>query len=200
MWRGHVFPEMTLVIALLSLVLVTDARAQVCFRGQPRPRCAGFTVLEFGAGARLNQVSTPLDPYFSGNSSIYASWSAGYLENLGPQSALGAAFMVAANDDGVRYGPVLRYRRWLGPTWSVDLSPGLLVGGHDNYKSLKFPSLTADVTLNWGDRLGILAGIDQLRTGNGNNGWEGHAGLRFGTWLAPLGVLALGILAGASYN
>lgn len=198
MCRGNMLTR-SLAATLLSLALQSEARAQTCFRGHPTPRCSGFTVLEFTFGGRLNQITTIESGYDPG-ATFYASWSFGYLRNRGPQSALGAAFKVVADNDGARYGPVLRYRRWLGPTWSLDLAPGLLIGGEKSYTTLRFPSATADIALNWGDRVAVLVGVDQLRYGTGSTGWEGHTGVRFGTWLGPLGVVALGILVGATYN
>ena len=198
MCRGNMLTR-SLAATLLSLALQSEASAQTCFRGHPTPRCSGFTVLEFTMGGRLNQVTTAVSAYDPG-ATFYASWSAGYLQNVGPRWALGAAFKVVADDDGARYGPVLRYRRWLGPTWSLDLAPGLLIGGEKNYTTLRFPSATADIALNWGDRVAVLVGVDQLRDGSGTTGWEGHTGLRLGTWLAPLGMVALAIPAGATYN
>jgi hypothetical protein len=183
----------TFLVLLLSPGTVD---AQVCFRGHPRPRCGGFTVLEFTGGARLSQATVSA----SGQSDIYLAWSAGYLHNVGARSALGAAFKLSADDDGSRYGAALRYRRWLGPTWSLDLAPGVLLGGSENFRSLKFPSATADFAINWGDRVSVILGIDQLKYQVGTGRWEAHVGLRFGSWLAPLATLGLGVLAGATYN
>lgn len=182
---------------LLSMALSSAAEAQLCFRGHPAPKCRGFAILELTTGTRLNQPGVPFDPY-GGESSIYLSWSAGYLHNMGQRSALGAAFQVAADDDGHRYGPMLRYRQWLGPTWSLDLAPGVLVGGRTNFTTLSFPSPTGNIAINWGDRIAVTFGVDQLRRGDGTR-WESHAGLRFGTWLGPLALLGLVALAGASY-
>ena len=181
---------------VLTMVLPSQLRAQVCFRGQPKPRCEGFWIVEFTAGARLNQKNS----FGPGQSPVYAAWSLGYMQNLGPRSALGAAFKVSADDDGSFYGPVLRYRQWLDSSWSLDLAPGLLLGGNRNLSQPRFPSLTADAALNWGDRVGVLVGLDAIRDGSGKTSWEGHAGLRLGTWLAPIATLGLAVLAGATYN
>lgn len=181
---------------VLTVGLPSQTSAQACFRGQPKPRCGGFWIVEFTGGARLNQQNS----LSTGGSPVYAAWSLGYMQNLGPRSALGAALKVSADDDGSFYGPVLRYRRWLDSSWSLDLSPGLLLGGNRNLSQPRFPSVTADAVLNWGDRVGLLVGVDAIRDAGGATSWEGHAGLRFGTWLAPLATLGLAILAGATYN
>lgn len=192
------------LLAVGSSLLVTMAfpsitQAQLCFRGHPSPRCEGFAILEFTAGARLNAKA--IESGFREPSPAYVSWSAGYLHNLGDRSALGVAFKLAADDEGNRYGPVLRYRRWLGPTWSIDFAPGLIVGGEDNVEGRQFPSVMFDVAINWGDRLGLDLGLERVRRERGGaNRWDGHVGLRFGTWLAPLATLGLGLLGAATYN
>lgn len=191
--------------ALLALVLTmvwpATTQAQLCFRGHPAPRCAGFAILEFTGGARFNPAERPIDPGFSQPNRVFMSWSAGYLHNLGGRAAIGATFKVTADDDGHRYGPVLRYRRWLGPTWSVEFAPGMMVGGQDNFAKRWFPSAMLDLGINWGDRIGLELGLEGVRReGGGSSSWDGHIGIRLGTWLAPLATLALGIMAGATYN
>jgi hypothetical protein len=186
---------------LVTVGLPSSSQAQVCFRGHPTPRCRGFTVLEFTAGARLNPQATGIDPGFSDQNRFYISWSTGYLHNLGDWSAIGATFMLAADDDGNRYGPVLRYRSWLGPTWSIDFAPGLIVGGEDNVPGRRFPSPIFNLAINWGDRIGLDLGLERVRRESGSGtGWDSHIGLRFGTWPALLATLGLSVLGAATYN
>lgn len=180
---------------LLSMVVESRVHAQTCFRGHPRPRCGGFVVLESSGAVRLNEKSGPSD-----NAPAFFFWSAGYLQNVSARSALGLAFKLTADSDGHRYGPVFRYRKWLSPTWSLDLAPGVFVGGQDNFTNLRFPSAAADVAINWGDWVGVTVGLDALRHRGTTTSWEGYTGLRFGTWLAPLGTVGLGILIGATWN
>jgi hypothetical protein len=183
-------------VGVLSLVLSVPVSlaGQTCFRGRPQPRCSGFTVLEFTGGLRLNDKTSPTD-----EAPAFLYWSGGYLRNVGARSALGAAFKVTADSDGHRYGPVVRYRHWLSPTTSIDLAPGLFIGGEDNFVDLAFPSATADVALNYGDWFGVAVGVDAIRRTGGGTQWQSHAGVRLGTWLAPLATLGLGILVGAAY-
>lgn len=185
-----------LACALVGLTLPGALEGQVCFRGHPSGRCDGFVVLEFTSGAQLNQQ--PGLQTIGSSGPLYISWEAGYLHNIGAQSALGAAVRLAADDDGHRVAGVLRYRQWLGPSWSLDLSPGVLVEGSMNFTTLRFPSMTAGAAVNWGDRVALMVGVDQLRQSEGTH-WTGYAGLRFGSWLAPLAFLGLVALAGATY-
>jgi len=187
----------TLVSALtlmLSIGWLHPAAGQTCFRGRPRPGCSGFLVLEFTGAVRLNDKPSQTDQ----NAGFFI-WSGGYLQNVGSQDAVGAAFKLTADSDGHRYGPVVRYRRWLSGSSSIDFAPGLFVGGQDNFIGLRFPSPTADVALNYGDRVGLALGVDALRQADGGTQWQGHAGLRFGTWLAPIATVGLGLLIGATW-
>lgn len=179
---------------VLSMASPPAAAGQVCLRGRPQPACSGFVVLEFTGAVRLNEKLGP-----TGRNGAFLYWSGGYLENIGLRSALGAAFKLTADSDGHRYGPVARYRRWLSRNSSIDVAPGLFVGGKANFITLKFPSATADVAFNYGDRVGLAVGVDALRQRGGGTQWQGHAGVRFGTWLAPLATLGLGLLIGATW-
>ena len=182
------------LVAALGLGSAPLAVGQTCFRGRPQPRCSGFTVLEVTGGIRLNDKSGSTD---GGVAFIY--WSGGYLRNISSKAALGAAFKLTADTDGHRYGPVVRYRRWLGSTSSIDFSPGVFVGGKDNRVTVSFPSPTADVAVNYGDLFGVAVGVDALRQADGGTQWQWHAGVRFGTWLAPRGTLGFGLLSTAGY-
>ena len=186
------------LVSTLAIVLSFGsphmAVGQVCFRGRPEPGCAGFMVLEFTSAFRLNEKSGATD-----QNAAFFYWSGGYLQNLNPSSALGAAFKLTADSDGHRYGAVARYRRWLSPTSSLDFAPGLFLGGKDNFITLSFPSPTADLALNYRDLVGLAVGVDAIRQQSGDTQWEGHMGVRFGTWLAPLATLGLGVLIGATW-
>jgi hypothetical protein len=171
-----------------------SALAQSCFRGHPEPRCGDFLVLEFTGAMRLNDKSGPTD-----DSAAFPYWSLGYLQNVGPASAVGAAFKLTTDSDGHRYGPTVRYRRWLDASTSIDVAPGLYVGGKDNFVTLKFPSPTFDIALNYGDRIGLAAGVDALATREGGTDWQAHMGVRFGTWLAPIATVGLGVLLAAAW-
>jgi hypothetical protein len=183
-----------LLTVLFSLLCSHGAWAQVCFRSQPQPQCSGSIVLEFTGATRLNERSSPLN-----HNAAFIYWSGGYLHNLSARSSLGAAFKLTADSDGHRYGPTLLYRRWLSPRASLDFAPGVFLSGEDNVARLQFPSPTADVALNYAGWLGLAVGVDALREVGRSTEWQGHAGLRFGTWLAPIATLGLGLLIGATW-
>jgi len=179
---------------VLALGSPGSTAAQTCFRGHPKPACSGFTILELTGALRLNEKPGSTD-----GSTAFFYWSGGYLRNIGARSALGPGFKLTADSDGHRYGPVLRYRRWLSPTSSIDFAPGAFVAGKDNFVALRFPSPTADVAVNYRDWVGLAVGVDALRPSTGATQWQWHAGMRVGTWLAPVVTLGLFVLAAATY-
>ena len=169
MSREHRLILMTLGMSSLLLTFLTSrVDSQACFRGHPRPRCSGFGVLEFSGAARLNRKVGPTD-----HAAAFMFWNAGYLQNVGAGSALGAVFKLTADSDGHRYGPAVRYRRWLSATWGLDLTPGIYAGGQSHFTTLRFPSATADIAINWGDRVGWTLGVDAVRQAGFPTSWEG---------------------------
>ena len=74
------------------------------------------------------------------------------------------------------------------------------MGGRDNFMTLKFPSATADVVFDSGNWIGLAIGVDALRETGRSAEWQGHAGVRFGSCLAPIATLGLGLLIGATWS
>ncbi len=179
--------------ALLAASPATLA-GQICFRGRPEPTCSGFTVLEFTGAVRVNDKPGPTD-----QSGAFFYWSAGYLHNIAERAALGGAFKLTADSDGHRFGPVLRYRRWLDRNTSLDFAPGIFLGGEDNFVELDLPSPTADLAFNYGDWFGLAMGVDGFRHSGDALDWQVHFGARFGTWIAPIATLGLGVLLAATW-
>ena len=196
--RAETVRDATL-ISTLAVVLTFGssqvAVGQTCLRGQPEPGCAGFIVLEFTGAIRLNEKAGATD-----QNAAFVYWSGGYLQNLDreicPWGRLSRSPPTAtAIGTGQCYGIVAGSTR---PSAS-SLAPGLFVGGKDNFMTLKFPSPTADLAFNYGDRIGLALGVDGLRQAEGGTQWQGQAGVRFGTWLAPVATLGLGVLMAATW-
>lgn len=186
--------RLTTAAVVLSLSAPPAAEGQDCLNGREQPECGSVAVLEFTGAARLNEKTGPTD-----RSAAFLYWTGGYLKTIGGRAAVGAALKLAVDGDGHRYGPVARYRRWLTPSWSLDVTPGFYLAGKDNFTALRFPSVTADIAFNYRDRLGIAIGGDALSHRDGGTQWQTYAGVRFGTWLAPLATLGLGLLIGATW-
>ena len=181
-------------ILFLVLLWPLPASSQTCFGGRPLPRCSGFVVLESSSGVRLKEKSGPTD-----KADAFLWWGLGYLKNIDPKQALGGSVKLTADSDGHRYGPILRYRRWLESSWGVDLGTGSYIGGKDNFVMLVFPSPTFEVGLTYADWFAVQLGMDVLRRKGMDTSLEPYIGIRLGRWLAPLGTLGLGVLIGATY-
>ncbi len=83
------------------------AKAQHCFCGKPLPECKTFWITEFGYSHRLDQQPRR---YQFAASNFYLTWEVGMTGNLNQKSALGATFMLGADDNGHRFGVKPRYR------------------------------------------------------------------------------------------
>lgn len=97
---------------------VSSLNAQLCFRGKPYPDCKWFTITEFGALAKIS--SGGAGPYHQ-----LFTWELGALRNLNRCNALGATLYASFTKQSEVYGGFkLRYRRWLGSTWSLEGGAG----------------------------------------------------------------------------
>jgi hypothetical protein len=174
------------VLLAVALALVpTPGWAQTCFRGAPAPRCRQFVVLEMDAARAAGAVVR--DPYVF-------SWAAGGMLNVGPRSALGAALLVAADDDGHRIGVQGRFRRWLHGRTALDLTPAIFLGGHRNGGTGPGGAVLG-IAVTHGDLVGVTLGY-QLA----DNAGRLYAGVRFGSWMVPVGMAGLVAAVGATYD
>ena len=140
-----------------------------CGHGQPSPACSTFIVFEAGAGQRWRGGAGELD----------LSWHVGVLTNRG-RSAVGATVFAATDLDlrhgwvSSRVGVLPRYRRWLSPAASLDLSAGpVLELGHRKAGL----GATAEVAVGWGNDIAITGRLDL--GGRNGAGWAG--GVKLGS-------------------
>ena len=172
-------------LAAAIAVVPAAAAAQTCFRGAAAPRCRQFLVLEMDAYHSAGAVAH--NPYVF-------SWAAGGMVNVGPRSAVGGALLVAADDDGHRVGVQGRFRRWLHGRTALDLTPAIFLGGHRNGGTA--PGGAAfGVAVTHGDLIGLALNY-QMADGAGRL----YAGIRFGSWMVPVGMAGLVAAVGATYN
>jgi len=82
----------------------------------PRPRV--FYIANAGA-----------DVWLSGGSGVRVILDGGVMVNLSSKNAVGGSWFTTAGDDGFPTGPMLHWRRWLGPTRSVDVAVGTPIAG-----------------------------------------------------------------------
>ena len=121
------------------------------FQGGDRTVCASFLLTEVGVLYRLG-----------GGGDATALGDIGWMKNVGEKSAWGASVFGESESDRGRAGLRARYRRWLGPRTSVELSPGVVLLGNDEFVG---PGLIGLAALNLGDVISVVGEgeIDRVR-------------------------------------
>ncbi len=164
--------------------------ARRCFRGRPLPRCRSFWLTEASYSWRVAGTSRRYDnpPLLVPIKDLdsHLSWDIGYMRNVDARQAWGGTFMAGTGDAGVRLAVKSRYRLWLDDRNSLDVSLGVLSAG---VRQPTFPSvqrgvgLTGDVTLGFGDYVGVTGRIETVRAHN-RTATALHGGIRLGSYPA----------------
>ena len=134
--------------------------AAFCFRARPAAHCRSFLVTEFGGYYRLDEA-------FGQERHYLLTGGLGVMVNVGAHDAIGIALDATAHG-AVQYpgefypdlglGASMRYRRWLGDDWRIDLSGGMPFPGADRVLGeVRFPSAAVEVKANWRDMIGVAA-------------------------------------------
>jgi hypothetical protein len=146
---------MVLMAAILAgpLAAQDDRVPGACFHPHPSDRCAWFPLIETGISARLTEHAS--------DTRLLLDWRLGLMKNTGPRTAMGAAAFASAEGD-FRVGAVVRARRWLSPSTSLDLSAGLNLAGAGRYQSIASPSPTFEARLASNDYLAATARVDLI--------------------------------------
>ena len=176
-----------LIAVVLSLAALPGlARAQTCFRPQPRPACGSFVVAELSTERRAGRLTgAGLNSW-----EIIGSGAFGGMVNVSPRWAMGAALVKVwrseeepGDDEAASHvGVVLRARRWLGEGASVELSGGLW--------RLRGARPTLEAAVEVGGVLGVALGVrgDRLWP----RGGEAYVGVRFSSYAAAVaGMIAV---------
>lgn len=97
---------------------------RLSFRARPYPECRVFLLTNAGGYVRLGGGP--------GVSPLRANVDWGAMVNLSPTNAVGGSWFVTYDHEGTVFstGPVLRWRRWFGPTQSLDVAAGTSIAGH----------------------------------------------------------------------
>jgi hypothetical protein len=171
-----------------------DASGDTCFGGHPS--CTGTIVFDGNLGVRLNAKSETTD-----GASAFAWWELGYLKGLHDGSAVGGALKYAADTDGHRFGPVVRYRRWAGKHWAADYSAGVYLAASSDYTNpYRMPSPTFEIGATYSDWFGVHVGLDVMRVQPSGTSVQSYAAARLGRWLTPIGTAVIGALIIASID
>ena len=130
------------------------------FHPGPRSQCGTFAVTELTLLRRFGKdehVVRSAERY-------YGSFDAGLEHNVADATALGGSLF--AGFDGVRsqLGVRARVRRWLSNRASLDLAPGLVLGGKEEKGSdLLGPALILRASLNLSASFGVTAQTFETR-------------------------------------
>ncbi len=101
-----------------------------CFRARPSPRCGSFLVTEFSYLKRFSRSGYNIR---NNNNDFYFLGEVGWMKNLDKKNAIGGTiyFGLDDNDSELAFKP--RYRRWLSPKISLDLSMGPIIKNFGGY-------------------------------------------------------------------
>jgi hypothetical protein len=179
------------------------------WRGRPRAETRSFMITEFGVLARIDDY-----PYLGGGSRTAVSFDLGWMKNISEKGAIGFSGYALVSDPTTRLGIRARYRRWLSRSTSIDISPGVLLGGEDSAIEYDPPGFVLGTTLNAGDLVALTVdaeyakNLDLVRDTPPLQ-WEKRtdvawrAGAKLGSGLGLLGaaglfglVLAIGLSGG----
>jgi len=152
------------VFAFLLIATATPASASdagghsLCWRGHPFPECRSFLITEVGLFYPRSRSS------IEGGRRTEAAADLGWMKNVSERDAVGGTIHGKLANDYVRAGLRARYRRWLGRSVSVELSPGIIVANQDDLRdAYLLPGLVAGATLNLGDMVGISVEAERAR-------------------------------------
>ena len=179
------------------------------WRGRPLAETRSFMVTEFGVLERIDDY-----PYIGGDSRIAFSFDLGWMKNISESGAVGFSGYALISDATTRMGIRARYRRWLSRKTSIDISPGVLLGGEDSGIEYDPPGFILGATLNAGDLVALTVDAEYARNLDLVHDtppiqWEKRtdvawrAGAKLGSGLGVLGaaglfglILAIGLSGG----
>ena len=162
------------------------------FRGRPLPETKTFLITHVGLAARTDPGLSSFYP----RSDVYGMADLGVMRNVGRHIALGGNFYVGFDDRRTRLGPKARARFWLNRTLSVDLAPGVLLGGSDDwYGHAEFPGFVGEATFSVGDVVMLTGEIESISVENANGAKEKDTSVYLGTKVGT--PTSFGVLGGA---
>lgn len=127
----------------------TPRYRSLAFRGGDRSHCSSFLLTEAGVFVPI----TKPPGVGSRDQNLFGSVDLGWMKNVGSRSGIGASAFWESGSDHNRGGVRVRYRRWLGGRFSVELSPGIVLKGNDTYDA---PGVIGQASLNAGDLMSLV--------------------------------------------
>jgi hypothetical protein len=128
------------------------------WRGRPLAETRSFMITEMGVLARIDDY-----PYIGGDSRTAFSFDLGWMKNISERGAVGFSGYALVSDPTTRLGIRGRYRRWLSRKTSIDISPGVLLGGEDAAIEYDPPGFVLGATLNAGDLVALTVDAEYAR-------------------------------------
>ena len=184
-----------------------------CWQGRPLPRCRAFALFELGyfealATTRVREP-TPFPEAPERNEPAigrHLTWNVGAMRNLDARTAVGGALVIGASlDQGPFVAATARWRRWAGPSASVELAagPGVaqvpvpIFSQQSGYQGDVWrPAATAEARANLADLAALsVRGVVVPRAGGRTQGAV-FVGASTGSTAAAVGTVGLGILFG----
>jgi len=133
-------------------------KSALTWRGRPLAETRSFMITEFGVLARIDD-----NPYIGGDPRIAFSFDLGWMKNISESRAVGFSGYALVSDPTTRIGIRARYRRWLSRKTSIDISPGILLGGEDSGIEYDPPGFVLGATLNAGDLVALTVDAEYAR-------------------------------------
>jgi hypothetical protein len=169
-----------------------------------------YPLTEAGVMFRLNEPYR--NPEFSGNypRADRARFLGDYgaMVNLNRSAALGGSFFASVYEDGGSVGFRARYRRWLSPLNSLDLSLGASFAGWSEFGEPQPFAPIAGVTYSFRDQLLVKAQVDVTNFDTGDRDVALTGGVSFGSKggaltsaaVAIVGAIAAAVVAAESWD
>ena len=169
----------------------------VTWQGRPLAETRSFMITEFGVLSRLDDY-----PYLDHESRLAFSFDLGWMKNVSERGAVGFSGYALVSDPTTRLGLRGRYRRWLSRKMSIDVSPGIVLGGEDSAIEYDPPGFVLGATLNEGDLVALTVDAEYAKNRDLVHDtppyqWEDRsdvawrAGAKFGSGLGLLGAAGL---------
>jgi hypothetical protein len=173
---------LTLATGVLAAACPADARIRLGAR--PQAQCDGFVLANLTASKTQGGGGAGLDA------------GIGYMHNTSERSAFGGELRVLGSPSSVRPALLAHVRRWVSPTTSLDVGPGLLIGDM-NAGGIGQGRLGAvlEASVMHKDRCGLAIGAEVSSTELAGTEWMTRVGIRFGSAPALIAGGTLGVLA-----
>jgi len=154
--------RLMIVSCLWLLALPSGLEGQFSMKPRPLPAARTFLVPEIGYGFRVNEYGANT---FNLKRRHYFISEIALMANTGASFAVGPGTFIGMDEGGeFRAGIKLHVQRWLTPTVSVDVAPGVLFA--DSRGRVEMPGFMASSTLRVTEWVGLTSQFEISRPGS----------------------------------